>query len=117
MYYKLQEIRKGCLKLNGGGSNLEILSGNMFAAGVVYQPQGMTFHGQAKLALKSKCPGYSSRWRSRKILSSPAVIDTKTTTPYRTAVSENELKTSGTDFLQLQYKEKGYIETGGWGRD
>ena len=89
---------------------MEILSGNMFAAGVVYQPQGMTFHGQAKLALKSKCPGYSSRWRSRKILSSPAVIDTKTTTPYRTAVSENGLKTSRTDFLQLQYKERATLK-------
>ena len=89
---------------------MEILSGNMFAAGVVYQPQGMTFHGQAKLALKSKCPGYSSRWWSRKILSAPAVIDTKTTTPYRTAVSENDLKAREQILYNYGYKDKATLK-------
>lgn len=66
------------------------------------QPQETTFHRQAKLAFKGEAPTLGSRWQSRKILSSPPVIDTKTTTPYRTVFSENDLKTSRTDFLQLR---------------
>ena len=32
--------------------------GDMFVVGTVLQPQGTTFHRQAKLAIKSKSPGF-----------------------------------------------------------
>lgn len=43
-----------------------------------------------------------SGWLSRKILSLLPLVDTKTTTTYRTAIFENNLKTSRMDILQLR---------------
>lgn len=59
----------------------------------------VNWHSRAKLLASG------SRWQNRKVLSSPPLIDTKTTTTYRTAVSKNDLKTSTTDFLIKDIKK------------
>ena len=91
--------------------NSAIPPGDTFVVGVVHQPQGTTFHGQAKLAFKNEPPGLSSRWRGGNILSSPPLTDTYTATTHRAAVSVDDLKTSRTDVLQLQISRKSHTES------
>ena len=68
------------------------------------------FHRQPKLAFKSKAPGLEFKWQSRKILSSHSLTDTKTTTPYRTAVSENDLKAREQILYNYGYKDKATLK-------
>ena len=59
-----------------------------------------------------------SGWQSRKILGlfPPMDIPTTTTT-YKITLSEDKLKTTRTDLLQLQTERKSHIKMGGTGRD
>lgn len=55
--------------------------------------------------LRARLLASSSQWRSKKILSLPPLMDTKTITTYGTAISGNNLKTSRTDFYNYAYKK------------
>lgn len=73
----------------------------MFGVQIVHQPQE-TFHGQATLAFNSKAPAFGFKMEEKEVPEPPPLTDTKATTTYRRAISENDLKTSRTDFLQLR---------------
>lgn len=58
-----------------------------------------------------------SRCQSRKSLSSSLPMVTPKPQLYIEQLSENDLNTSRTDFLQLRMQRKDHFKTGRWGRD